>query len=168
MQFYKTVFLFALLASPSWAGAQMFGAPAKPAAPKVEAVAKPEAPSIATTTPAEQKELSAQEVIDQINAQGAGQKPIGMTPEQKAAVKLPLTEQIINDVDKANLKERRDLLKAVEMLDKMSVRRENLKLPKDKQIADEKARVDAKSKRDVQKYMQERLVQPLDRTMNIE
>lgn len=149
------------------AEAQMF-TPAK-------AVSAPKAEIKTETVPAEQAVSAdaalaptAKDILAQIEAEQAETAPVTMTPEQKAAVKKPLVEQIINDVDKATPKERRELIKVMEQLQKVQTRRQNLNLPEDQQIKLEEPRVNAASKDDVQKYMQDKLVAPVDRTMNIQ
>lgn len=165
LQTFALVSFFALL--PVAAGAQMFNRPVKPVAqPKVQAVetAREAAPVSA------QPQISAQDIIDQVNAEQAAaeEAPVTMTPEQKAAVKKPLVEKIINDVDKANLKERKELIRIMQDLQKIQTRRQNLNLPEDKQIKLEEPRINPASKEDVQKYLQDKLVAPVDRVMNIQ
>lgn len=149
---------------PPAADAQMFNRPTQtiPAPQAAEAAIDGAKPAPA------QPAISAQDIIEQINAEQAEAEaaPITMTPEQKAAVKKPLVEQIINDVDKATPKERRELVKVIEQLQKVQTRRQNLNLPADKQIKLEEPRINAASKEDVQKYLQDKLVAPIDRVMN--
>lgn len=153
---------------PLAADAQMFNPPAK-AIPAPKAVTVEAAKDVSKPASA-QPAISAQDIIDQVNAELAETEaaPITMTPEQKAAVKKPLVEQIINDVDKATPKERRELVKVIEQLQKVQTRRQNLGLPEEKQIKLEKPRINAASKEDVQKYLQDKLVAPIDRVMNIQ
>ncbi len=143
--------------------AQMF-TPAKTApAPKTEI--KTEATPTPTDTPLAP---TAEDILAKIEADQIETEPVTMTPEQKAAVKKPLVEQIMGDVDKASPKERRELIKVMEQMQKVQTRRQNLNLPEDRQIKLEEPRVNAASKDEVQKYLQDKLVAPIDRTMNIQ
>lgn len=148
------------------AQAQMF-TPAKTAAAPKAAVKTEPAPAAVPETAA-QPTVTADDILKQIETQQADLPPVTMTPEQKAAVKKPLVEQILQDVDKATPKERRELINVMEQLQKVQTRRKNLSLPEDKQITPEEPRVSAASKKDVQEYLQDKLVAPVDRTMNLQ
>lgn len=165
IQFFAfSSFLFLL---PAAVGAQMFNRPAKTVVqPKVQTIETVKAPAPA---PVSQK-ITAQDIIKQVNAEqeAAEAAPITMTPEQKAAVKKPLVEQIINDVDKADIRERKELIRIMQDFQEIQTRRQNLNLPEDEQIKIEDPHVNAASKEDVQKYLQEKLVAPVDRVMNVQ
>ena len=110
--------------------------------------------------------ITGNDVLEQL----AGQEeaaPASMTPEQKAAVKKPLVKEIISDVDKSSVRERRELVGILHEFQKIQTRRQNLNLPEDQQIKLEEPRVNPASKEDVWRYMQDKLVAPLDRSMNI-
>ncbi|MBQ7285348.1 MAG: hypothetical protein IJW72_03750 [Alphaproteobacteria bacterium] len=166
LQFFAFAVLFIL--QHSIANAQMLNRPVNTLkAPEVATVKDIKETSVSLPS---QPTITAQDIIDQVNAEQAEEEanPIAMTPAEKAAVKKPLVEQIMNDVDKASLKERRELIKVIEQIQKAQIRLQNLSLPEDKQIKYEEPRINAASKEDVQKYLQDKLVAPLDRVMNIQ
>ena len=153
---YKAYLLSALLFSiPSLALAQLLGteAPETAADTKVE---QPEQVQPANATPKAEENTSVQEdALPQL-------PPVEITPEQKIYARRGIQKNIQTSVVNANKAERKRMLDAVETLQKIKNRRENLKKAPDEQVPYEAPQVNAASRQDVQKYLQETFVDPLD------
>ncbi len=154
----------------SAANGQMF-TPQKMKSPQISEQATVSKPDSNAQAPIQQntpEASTAEDILKQVQTENINTPPVSMTPQQKAAVKKTLVEQIINDVDQATPKERQELINVMEQLQKAQIRRQNLNKPEAQQIKQEKPRVNVNSKEDVQKYLQDKLVAPIDRTMNIQ
>ena len=93
--------------------------------------------------------------------------PVEITPEQKIYARRSIQKNIQTSVVNANKAERRRMIDAVETLQKIKNRRENLKKAPDEQVPYEAPQVNASSRQDVQKYLQETFVDPLDDSFKI-
>ena len=88
--------------------------------------------------------------------------PVEITPEQKINVRDDLQKSLQMMVVNAGPKERRQLLDAVNTLEQMRIRRENLNRPQDQQIEYKRPKINVNDRREVQRYLQDTFVEPLD------
>lgn len=88
--------------------------------------------------------------------------PVEITPEQKINARDDLQKSLQTMVVNAGPKERRQLLDAVNTLEKMRIRRENLNRPQDQQLEYKKTKINFNDRREVQRYLQNTFVEPLD------
>ncbi len=121
-----------------------------------------------------QKQLQPTNILHQTKENASLQKdtlplppPAQITPEQKIYARRSIQKNIQTSVVNANKAERRRMIDAVETLQKIKNRRENLKKAPDEQVPYEAPQVNASSRQDVQKYLQETFVDPLDDSFKI-
>lgn len=88
--------------------------------------------------------------------------PVQITPEQKIYARREMQKSIKRTVSNADVRQRRGILDAVETLQKIKNRRENLNKSPEEQVPYKDPQVNASSKQDVQKYLQETFVDTLD------
>lgn len=153
---YKLPFLFALLLTiPSLVSAQLLSA----GTPKAKAIVKMEKSELHqtadSTIQAEETATTQEETLPQL-------PPVEITPEQKIYARREIQKNIQTSVVNANKAERERMLDAVETLQKIKNRRENLKRAPDEQVPYKKPQINPASRQDVQKYLQETFVDTLD------
>ena len=153
---YKAYILSALLFSiPPLAWAQLLGS----AAPK----------TVTDTTVEQPAEVQSANLALQAQTDASTPEetlplppPAEITPEQKIYVRREIQKNIQTSVVNANKAEREKMLDAVETLQKIKNRRENLKKAPGDKVPYAAPEVNAASRQDVQKYLQETFVDPLD------
>ena len=80
--------------------------------------------------------------------------PTEMTAEQKILIQRDLRKNIQNVAVNSSPKERKALLKAVETIEKMRIRQENVGKPIEEQVKFEKVNVNIHDRKDFQNYLQ--------------
>ena len=151
----KLPFLAAfLLTIPALASAQLLGAKLQDSVPTSQTAPQQQL-EVPASTQAEASAQPQEETSPQL-------PPAEITPEQKIYARREIQKNIKTSVVNANKAEREKMLDAVETLQKIKNRRENLKKAPDEQIPYEAPQINASSRQGVQKYLQDTFVAPLD------
>lgn len=88
--------------------------------------------------------------------------PTEMTPEQKIMLQRDLRRNIQSIAVNSSPKERKMMLEAIETLERMRIRQENLGKSEDEHIEFEKPNVNVNDRKDFQKYMQKVFIDDVD------
>ena len=153
---YKlSLFSVVLVAVPSLVAAQLLGAKSNKVAVGTEMEVPAQTQSADNTPQLKEDTPAAENVLPQL-------PPTEITPEQKIYARREIQKNIQTSVVNANKAEREKMLDAVETLQKIKNRRENLKKAPGDKVPYEAPQVNAANRQDVQKYLQETFVDPLD------
>ena len=152
---YKLSFLAAVfIVVPSLVAAQLLGA--KSTKMVSDTTVEPSQQTQSTNiTPQTEESATVQKETPQL-------PPVEITPEQKIYARRKIQKNIQTSVVNANKAEREKMLDAVETLQKMKNRRENLNKSPEEQVPYKKPQINASNRQDVQKYLQETFVDTLD------
>ena len=88
--------------------------------------------------------------------------PTEMTPEQKIMLQQDLRKNIQSIAVNTSPKDRKMMLEAIETLERMRIRQENLGRPENERIEFEKPNVNVNDRKDFQKYMQKIFISDVD------
>lgn len=153
---YKLLFLSTVLSAFSTlAAAQMLETPT----PALDA---PSQISPTTADQATRPDQPSSEIAPSTDETLTQLPPAEITPEQKIYARREMQKSIKRTVTNADVRQRRGILDAVETLQKIKNRRENLNRSPEEQIPYKAPKVNASSGQDVQQYLQETFVDTLD------